>query len=141
MRLILTFLTMTKKGQIMKCLMTAVVMGLVAGIASQAEAKPLKVFILAGQSNMQGHVNVSTFDYMATDPKTAPILKGMRGPDGKPRVCQRVWISSIGCAGDDKTEQTGKLTVGFGASSQCIGPEFTFGIYMEKMLNEPILII
>ena len=25
-------------------------------------AKPLKVFILAGQSNMQGHVNVSTFD-------------------------------------------------------------------------------
>ena len=31
-------------------------------------AKPLKVFILAGQSNMQGHVKVSTFDSMADDP-------------------------------------------------------------------------
>ena len=39
------------------------------------------------------------------------------------------------------TEQKGKLTAGFGASTDEIGPEFTFGIYMEKMLNEPILII
>jgi alpha-galactosidase len=104
-------------------------------------AKPLKVFILAGQSNMQGHVNVSTFDSMADDPKTAAMLKDMRGPDGKHRVCEKVWISSVGCAGDDTTEQTGKLTTGFGASKESIGPEFTFGIYMEKALNEPILII
>jgi hypothetical protein len=138
MRLILTFLTMTKKGQIMKCLMTAVVMGLVPGIASQAEAKPLKVFILAGQSNMQGHVNISTFDYMATDPKTAPILKEMRGADGKPRVCQRVWISSIGCAGDDTTEQKGKLTVGFGASPQCIGPELNGTDFFVRDCGESI---
>ena len=61
-------------------------------------ARPLKVFILAGQSNMQGHANVSTFDSMADDPKTAPLLKEMRGPDGKPRVCEKVWISSVGCA-------------------------------------------
>ena len=60
--------------------------------------KPLKVFILAGQSNMQGHANISTFDSMADDPKTAPLLKEMRGPDGKPRVCEKVWISSVGCA-------------------------------------------
>jgi len=122
-------------------LMIAVVLGIGSGLASQAAAKPLKVFILVGQSNMQGHVNVSTFDYMATDPKTAPILKEMRDAHGKARVCQKVWISSIGCAGDDTTEQTGILTAGFGASSQCIGPEFTFGIYMEKLLGEPILII
>lgn len=103
--------------------------------------KPLKIFVLAGQSNMQGHVNVSTFDYMSTDPKTAPLLKEMRGPDGKPKVCEKVWISSIGCAGDDVTEQTGNLTAGFGASKNCIGPEFTFGITLEKMLDQPILII
>ena len=114
------------------------------GIASQATAKPLKVFILAGQSNMQGHANVSTFDSMADDPKTAPILKEMRNADGTPRVCEKVWISSVGCAGDgwkDVIEQKGKLTAGFGASPSEIGPEFTFGIYMEKQLNEPILII
>jgi len=125
----------------MKLMMLAVVLGLIPGIASQAVAKPLKVFILAGQSNMQGHVNVATFDSMADDPKTAPVLKEMRNADGKARVCQRVWISSIGCAGDDTTEQKGKLTAGFGASTEEIGPEFTFGIYLEKMLDEPILLI
>ncbi|HZL35180.1 MAG TPA: sialate O-acetylesterase [Tepidisphaeraceae bacterium] len=121
-----------------KCLMIAVVVGLMSAVAT---AKPLKVFILAGQSNMQGHVNVSTFDSMADDPKTAPILKEMRDANGKPRVCDKVWISSIGCAGDDTTEQKGKVTAGFGASTEEIGPEFTFGIYMEKELGEPILII
>jgi hypothetical protein len=126
--------------QSVKWLMIAGVAGLMPGIAGQAVAKPLKVYILAGQSNMQGHVNVSTFDSMAGDPKTAPILKEMRGPDGKPRVCQKVWISSIGCAGDDTIEQKGLLTAGFGASPNEIGPEFTFGIYMEK-LGDPILLI
>ncbi len=126
------------------CTTLAVVVGLMSGIASQASAKPLKVYILAGQSNMQGHVNVSTFDSMADDPKTAPILKEMRNADGTPQVCEKVWISSVGCAGDgwsDVIEKKGKLTAGFGATPEEIGPEFTFGIYMEKLLGEPILII
>jgi Carbohydrate esterase, sialic acid-specific acetylesterase len=108
------------------------------------DLKPLKVFILAGQSNMQGHAEISTFDSMADDPKTAAILSEMRTADGKPRVCEKVWISSVGCAGDgwkDVIEQKGKLTAGFGASTEKIGPEFTFGITMEKLLDEPILII
>ena len=107
-------------------------------------ARPLKVFILAGQSNMQGHVNVSTFDAMADDPQTAPILKKMRTAEGRARVCEKVWISSVGSAGDgwsDVIEQKGRLTAGFGASEDEIGPEFTFGIAMEEFLNEPILII
>lgn len=111
------------------------------GIASQSVAKPLKVFILAGQSNMQGWFGVSTLDSMADDPKTAPILKEMRDAEGKPHVCKNAWISSIGCAGDDTTEQKGKLTVGFGADQDRFGPEFPFGIYMEKLLGEPILLI
>ena len=49
-----------------------------AASAATAADKPLKVFILAGQSNMQGHANISTFDSMADDPKTAPLLKEMR---------------------------------------------------------------
>lgn len=105
---------------------------------------PLKVYILAGQSNMQGHASLSTFDALADDPKTAPLLKEMRGPDGKPRVCDNVWISSIGCLGDayaDMTEAKGRLTTGFGAPDDKIGPEFTFGLTMEKALKAPILII
>lgn len=115
-----------------------------AGMPGQARPKPLQVFILAGQSNMQGHANVSTMDAMADDPKTAPILKEMRNADGTPRVCDQVWISSVGCAGDgwsDVIEQTGRLTAGFGASSSEIGPEYTFGITMEKRLRAPILLI
>jgi len=103
-------------------------------------AKPLKVFVLAGQSNMEGHAAVRTFDYMARDPKTVPILQEMRGADGAPRVCERVWISYL--TGDDD-EYNGKLTVGYGAKGgeSEIGPEFTFGIYMQKALDEPILLI
>ena len=107
-------------------------------------AKPLKVFILAGQSNMQGHANTSTFDYIGKDPLTAPILTAMRDAEGKPRACEKVWISSLGCGGNqysDMLEKTGKLTAGFGASVSEIGPEFTFGIYSEKTLKEPVLII
>ena len=58
----------------------------------KAQGKPLKVYILAGQSNMEGQAKVETFDYIGDDPATAPMLKEMLGPDGKPRVCERVWI-------------------------------------------------
>jgi len=118
--------------------------GISAFTVSAAETKPLKVFILAGQSNMQGHANTSTFDYIGKDPLTAPILAEMRDAQGMPRVCENVWISSLGCGGDqysDMLVKTGKLTAGFGASDSEIGPEFTFGIYSEKMLKEPVLII
>ncbi len=109
-----------------------------------AAGKPVKVFILAGQSNMQGHASISTFDSLADDPRTAPLLKEMRGNDGKPKVCDRVWITSVGCLGDaysDLNEKKGRLTAGYGAPEDKIGPEFTFGISMEKLLDEPILII
>ncbi len=102
--------------------------------------KPLKVFILAGQSNMEGHAEVRTFDYMARDPKTAPILQEMRSADGTPRVCEHAWISYL--TGDGDVYQ-GRLTVGYGAQGgeTKIGPEFTYGLYMQKLLDEPILII
>lgn len=124
----------------------ALVVAALTALAAPAPGadKPLKVFVLAGQSNMQGHANVSTFDSMAGDPKTAALLKEMRGPDGKPRVCEKVWISSVGCLGDaytDLREKKGQLTAGFGAPENKIGPEFTFGLTMEKHLGEPVLII
>ena len=114
------------------------------GITSQARPMPLQVYILAGQSNMQGHADISTFPSMADDPRTAPILKEMLSADGTPRVCDRVWISSIGCAGtrgSEHIEQTGRLTAGFGASPSKIGPEYTFGLTMAKAARQPILII
>ena len=106
--------------------------------AAQLDAKPLQIFILAGQSNMQGHAEVRTFEHIGMDLATESMLAEMLSADGTPKVCERVWISSIGCA---DAEQTGKLTAGFGASREKIGPEFTFGLYMQKFTDAPILLI
>jgi alpha-galactosidase len=111
-------------------------------VASTAKAAPLKVYILAGQSNMQGHASVTTFDYLAKDPKAAPLLDEMRGEDGNPTVCDHVWISYLSeDRGGKETIKEGKLTAGFGARNDTIGPEFMFGITMEKLHDEPILLI
>ena len=112
-------------------------------------AKPLKVFILAGQSNMEGPANVSTFDYLGDDPATAPLLKTMRGADGKPAVCEGVWISYLTGVSTNNFELHGKLTAGYGSMwgqdrtkpGVNIGPEFTFGLAMDAAFAEPVLII
>jgi hypothetical protein len=105
-------------------------------------AAPLKVYILAGQSNMQGHANVSTFDYLAKDPETAPLLEQMRDKNGDPKVSDKVWISYLSEGRDGNPAiKEGKLTAGFGANENCIGPEFTFGLTMEEHVKEPILLI
>ncbi|MEC8799267.1 MAG: hypothetical protein VXX55_00815, partial [Planctomycetota bacterium] len=44
---------------------------------STLQAKPLKVFILVGQSNMQGHAQIKTMEVMALDPATAPLLNDL----------------------------------------------------------------
>jgi len=114
--------------------------------AASIEAKPMKVFILAGQSNMEGHAEIETFDYIGDDPATAPLLKQMRGADGKPRVCEHAYISYL-TGGDTNGEGFGKLTTGYGARDNPsedggkIGPEFTFGIAMDAALEEPVLLI
>lgn len=108
---------------------------------------PLKVFILAGQSNMEGHARIETFDYIGDDPATAPLLSEMRAEDGTPRVCDGVHISYLTGIGDNNGEAFGKLTAGYGArrnpaeSGGKIGPEFTFGITMDAAFEQPVLLI
>ncbi|MBL9154238.1 MAG: hypothetical protein JNK37_17225 [Verrucomicrobiales bacterium] len=115
-----------------------------------ASAAPLKVYILAGQSNMEGHAKIETFDYIGDDPATAPLLKQMRVSDGKPTVCENVWISYLTGRYDGSAngEGFGKLTAGYGARGDRptedggkIGPEFTFGLTLDAALDEPVLII
>lgn len=111
------------------------------------EAKPLKIYILCGQSNMQGHAKLSTFPAVSEDPKTAAIYKEITDKNGKPVECRNVYISYLTDGGWVKKfkpiEKNGPLTAGFGgfADGSEIGPEFTFGIYMEKLTNSPILLI
>ena len=65
---------------------------LISITAARAEKKPLKVFILAGQSNMCEQGSTKTFPAIEMDPKTAPMLKDMVDAEGNAVVCeQAVW--------------------------------------------------
>ena len=69
---------------------------LLATYAFQAEAKPLKVFILAGQSNMDGQADVRTIDFLGEDKDAAraALLQTFK-PDGKTFVTRDdVWVAS-----------------------------------------------
>ncbi|MCA9189852.1 MAG: sialate O-acetylesterase [Pirellulaceae bacterium] len=124
-------------------IVSTIACALIVWIGPQASAaSPLKVFILAGQSNMQGHAQVRTLEHLGMDPQTAPLLKMLRSADGTPIVCQHVWISSIGHDGSEQ-ERHGQLTVGYGAAGRDvkIGPELMFGVTMQQLVGEPILII
>jgi alpha-galactosidase len=134
----------------MKKVAFVMLLTLALGLSANATDKPVKVFIMAGQSNMEGHARITTFDYIGDDPATAPLLAKMRGPDGTPKVCDHVWISywTGKYDGSANGEGQGKLTAGFGARGDNptkdggkIGPEFTFGLRMDEKLDQPVVII
>ncbi len=114
-------------------------------LAHAQNKKPLKVFILAGQSNMVGMADVETIEAIGLDPATAPMLGDLLDKDGKPIVHDQVTICQPSKGEGDtlRPERFGRLEVGYagGKGTSKVGPEFGFGIYAHKLLGEPILII
>jgi alpha-galactosidase len=114
-----------------------------AALADQAKKGPLKVFILAGQSNMEGQGKIAsdpkrnggkgTLEYVVHHPATASRFKHLLGQDGKWIVRDDVWIWYLG--------RKGKLTVGYGAKEGMIGPELGFGLVMGDCLDNQVLLI
>ncbi len=102
---------------------------------------PLKVFILAGQSNMQGSAHKSTFAAMGDDPNTATLLNKILDQNGDPMVCDNAWITYLTDRGGGDTVLQGKLKVGYGFDDERIGPEYAFGLFMDEEFDEPILLI
>lgn len=108
-----------------------------------AADKPVKVFILAGQSNMEGHGIIKadpkrnegkgSLEYMARQPASADKFKHLLGPDGKWAVRNDVWIHYL--------DRKGKLTAGFGVKEDRIGPELGFGFVIGDAFEEPVLLI
>lgn len=96
-----------------------------------AAPKPIKVYILAGQSNMEGKAKVSLMDYQANQPATSGLYKHLR-KDDKWIERDDVWIKFFG--------RKGKLTVGYG-SPLCIGPELEFGTVVGDHFTEQVLLI
>jgi alpha-galactosidase len=76
-----------------------------APVARAAEIPPVKVFILAGQSNMEGHGAVKSeakrnggkgsLEFLARDVATAARFKHLLVPEGKWVVRDDVWISYL----------------------------------------------
>ncbi|NQT03241.1 MAG: sialate O-acetylesterase [Planctomycetes bacterium] len=94
-------------------------------------SKKVKVFILAGQSNMEGKAKIELLEYQADQPETRDIFKHLR-KDGKWVVRDDVWINFL--------NRKGKLTVGFGSPNR-IGPELEFGNTVGDHFEEQVLII
>lgn len=69
-------------------------------------SSPLKVFILAGQSNMEGKGKVSLLEYQITQPETANLFDHLH-KDGNWIEREGVWIKFL--------DRKGNLTVGYGS--------------------------
>ncbi len=98
----------------------------------------LKVFVLAGQSNMQGHGALKTLDRLGQHPTHGHLLAKLKKPDGSYTVRDDVWIHY---QRDPKTLKKGKLTAGFGAGDDKIGPEWVFGQVVGDAFEEPVLLV
>ena len=107
---------------------------------------PVQVFVLAGQSNMEGHGKVEeghdkaaggvgSLRYLLAHPPKGARVDGLAGPDGQWVVRDDVWIWATTDGGEK-----GRLTVGFGARDT-IGPEFGFGHVVGEALEAPVLIV
>ena len=110
-----------------------VALGLCPSIVVHAADKPapVKVFILAGQSNMEGKAKLSLLDYQAGQPATRELYAPFRRDD---KWIERddVWIRFL--------DRKGKLTVGYG-SPKCVGPELGFGWVVGDHYGEQVLLI
>ncbi|HYE19603.1 MAG TPA: sialate O-acetylesterase [Tepidisphaeraceae bacterium] len=93
--------------------------------------KPVKVFILAGQSNMEGKAKMTLVDYQAGRPATRDLYAPFRKGDQ--------WASR-GDVSIKFLDRKGPLTVGFG-SPKCIGPELGFGWVVGDKYDQPVLLI
>lgn len=110
-----------------------------AGLAlvQTTEPSPVKVFILAGQSNMQGKGAAKTLPWLGEDKAYGHLLKTIQNEDGTWRKRDDVWIDYLG--------RRGPLDVGFGSEGSehgpLIGPEYGFGMVAGDHFDEPVLLI
>jgi hypothetical protein len=93
--------------------------------------KPAKVFILAGQSNMEGKAPNELFDHQAADRKTKDLFAHLRRDD-KWIVRDDVFIKFL--------NRHGGLTVGYGSPGRT-GVELEFGTVMGNHFEEPVVLI
>jgi alpha-galactosidase len=104
----------------------------------------IKVFILAGQSNMEGHGFIAangernggkgSLEFLVKDLATSARFSHLVDPvNGQWRTRSDVAITYL--------DRQGPLTVGYGARPELIGPELGFGWVIGEWSEEPVLLI
>ena len=125
-------------------LLSTVLLPIVSGPATRVEAGKVKVFILAGQSNMEGKGQVETGNGNVSGAIGSLRYQVNNDPDdyghlvtsrGNWVVRDDVWIYSTTDGGEK-----GNLTVGFG-SGAAIGPELGFGHVIGDLYEDQVLLI
>ncbi|MFO7903525.1 MAG: sialate O-acetylesterase [Pirellulaceae bacterium] len=122
---------MVRKGRIIFLGWLALGTIIIAVNRVHADTETVKVFILAGQSNMEGKAKNSLLDHQATDPETAELFTHLR--DGDDWVVRDdVFIKFL--------NRKGPLTIGYGSPNRT-GVELEFGWKMGDHFDEPVILI
>ncbi len=104
-----------------------------AAATAPAAAKPVKVFVLAGQSNMVGQGSIRLMEYQLEASKTDGLFDHWREGDDQWATRNDVWVKF--------RDRAGKLTVGGYAGNGRIGPELEFGRVLGDHYEQPVLLI
>ena len=109
----------------------ALAVSIAAARTSTAAEGTVKVFILAGQSNMEGKAQNGLLEHQAEAPETKDLFKHLR-KDGKWIVRDDVFIKFLG--------RKGGLTIGYGSPGRT-GVELEFGTVMGDHFDEPVVLV
>lgn len=105
--------------------------------AAESKAK-VKVFILTGQSNMEGKGRALHLDTYKADPLIKDTYDTLKKGEGW-AVRDDVWITYPTKNGGAKS---GGLTVGYGTKGEdSIGPEFGFGHTVGEAIDSPVVLV
>lgn len=123
----------------------------VSVVKAEDERAAIQVFILAGQSNMEGQGVVDldhpkyynggrgTLQQVMRDPKKAKAFKHVQDNDSQWVVRKDVWCRFR----TNRELKKGLLTIGFAGypGRHHIGPEFQFGHVIGDALDSPVLLV
>jgi len=107
-----------------------------------ADEKQVSVFLLIGQSNMEGHGRVSiepqrnagrgSLQWLADNRPDSPFSR-LRDASGEWIERDDVWVHYL--------ERHGRLKAGFGVQPDRMGPELGFGMVVGDSLSQPVLLV
>lgn len=130
----------------------ATALSLLLFVSLSAFGKPVKVFILSGQSNMEGKASVSTLDAVLADPAQRDAIKHLK-KDGQWVKRDDVFVTFLDRKHSELSPAHGPLSVGFGtpkslrgpegkrANYSGVGPELGIGWVLGEHFDEPVLLI